>query len=234
MSSSVGVALICACHRFGWPVAAGGSQSIADALASYVREHGGTIETGVRVGSLSELPPADAVVLDLAPRAVADIAGDRLPGRVARAYRRYRHGPGAFKVDLAVERRRAVDERAGPPRPARSTSDRPLRGDRRRRARRQPRAHARAPVRPGRPAVPRRPRRARRRPPPGLGLRPRPAAATPATPPTRSSSQIERFAPGLRERIVASSVSTPPASRTRTPTTSAATSSPAPTTRSRS
>ena len=53
--------------------------------------------------SLASSPDADAVVLDLAPAAVAEIAGDRLPGRVARAYRRYRHGPGAFKVDLAVE-----------------------------------------------------------------------------------------------------------------------------------
>lgn len=103
MSSSVGMALICACHRFGWPVARGGSQAIADALAAVVREHGGRIETGRRVRSLAELPAADAVVLDLAPRAVADVAGDRLPRRVARAYRRYRHGPGAFKVDLAVE-----------------------------------------------------------------------------------------------------------------------------------
>src|SRR5207302_6052935 len=60
-------------------------------------------ETGVRVRSLAELPPADAVLLDLAPRAVADVAGDRLPARVQRAYRRWQHGPGAFKVDLAVE-----------------------------------------------------------------------------------------------------------------------------------
>jgi phytoene dehydrogenase-like protein len=55
------------------------------------------------VGSLSELAEADIVALDLAPGAVADIAGDRLPARIARAYRRYRHGPGAFKLDLAVE-----------------------------------------------------------------------------------------------------------------------------------
>jgi phytoene dehydrogenase-like protein len=67
-----------------------------------VSEHGGHFETGRRVRSLSELPAADAVVLDLAPGAVAEIAGERLPARVARAYRRYRHGPGAFKVDLAV------------------------------------------------------------------------------------------------------------------------------------
>ncbi len=103
MSSAVGMALICACHRFGWPVARGGSRSIADALAAVVLENGGRIETGRPVRSLDELPAADAVVLDLAPGAVAEIAGERLPSGVARAYRRYKHGPGAFKVDLAVE-----------------------------------------------------------------------------------------------------------------------------------
>jgi len=103
LSSAPGMALTCACHRNGWPVARGGSQAIADALAAVVREHGGRIETGRPVRSLDELPAADAVVLDLAPGAAADIAGERLPARVARAYRRYRHGPGAFKVDLAVE-----------------------------------------------------------------------------------------------------------------------------------
>jgi phytoene dehydrogenase-like protein len=103
MSSAVGTALISACHRYGWAVARGGSRSITDALAAVVAEHGGTIETGRPVTSLDELPDADAVVLDLAPAAIVDIAGDRLPGRVRRAYRRYKHGPGAFKVDLAVE-----------------------------------------------------------------------------------------------------------------------------------
>ncbi|MGH2983899.1 MAG: phytoene desaturase family protein [Solirubrobacterales bacterium] len=103
MSSSVGCALIAAGHRYGWAVAKGGSRSITDALASVLAEHGGRIETGRRVGSLTELPDAEIVALDLAPGAVAEIAGDRLPARVARAYRRYRHGPGAFKVDLAVE-----------------------------------------------------------------------------------------------------------------------------------
>lgn len=103
MSSSVGCALIDACHAFGWPVARGGSGSIADALASVLAEHGGVIETGRPVGSLAELPKAEIVVFDLAPQAVAEIAGERLPPRVARAYRRYRHGPGAFKLDLAVE-----------------------------------------------------------------------------------------------------------------------------------
>jgi phytoene dehydrogenase-like protein len=102
MSSSVGMALICAGHKYGWPVARGGSRAISDALAAVVEEHGGSLETGRRVVSLSELPSADAVVLDLAPGAVANIAGEKLPPRIARAYRRYRHGPGVFKVDLAV------------------------------------------------------------------------------------------------------------------------------------
>jgi phytoene dehydrogenase-like protein len=103
MSSSVGCALIDACHAFGWPVAKGGSQSIADALASVLRENGGKIETGQRVTSTTDLTGVDVLVFDLAPAAVAKIAGDRLPARVARSYRRYRHGPGAFKLDLAVE-----------------------------------------------------------------------------------------------------------------------------------
>ena len=103
MSSSVGMALTCACHHFGWPVARGGSRAITDALAAALRAHGGVIETSHEVRSLDELPASAAVVLDLAPSRVAALAGDRLPPRVARAYRRYRHGPGAFKVDFAVE-----------------------------------------------------------------------------------------------------------------------------------
>jgi phytoene dehydrogenase-like protein len=96
------MALVCAGHSYGWPVARGGSRAISGALAAVIREHGGSLETGRQVTSLSELPKTDAVVLDLAPGAVAEIAGELLPARVARAYRRYRHGPGAFKVDLAV------------------------------------------------------------------------------------------------------------------------------------
>lgn len=103
MSSAVGMALTCAAHTWGWPVAVGGSRAITDALAAALAEHGGSIETGVEVGALDELGSADVVVFDLAPGAVAEIAGERLPARVARAYRRYRHGPGAFKLDLAVE-----------------------------------------------------------------------------------------------------------------------------------
>jgi phytoene dehydrogenase-like protein len=102
-SSAIGMALICSGHAYGWPVAKGGSVAIAEALAGVVGENGGRIETGHRVRSLAELPAADVVALDLAPRAVVELAGERLPARVARAYRRYKHGPGAFKLDLAVE-----------------------------------------------------------------------------------------------------------------------------------
>jgi phytoene dehydrogenase-like protein len=103
LSAAVGTALICACHTFGWPVASGGSQSIIDALTAVLVEHGGRVETGVRVRSLAELPRVDATILDLAPRRVAEVAEGRLPARVERAFRRYRPAPGAFKVDLAVE-----------------------------------------------------------------------------------------------------------------------------------
>jgi phytoene dehydrogenase-like protein len=102
-SAAIGMALTCAGHAYGWPVAKGGSVAISNAWASVIREHGGRIETGRRVRSLDELPAADAVVLDLSPRAVLELAGERLPVRVARAYRRFKHGPGAFKLDLAVE-----------------------------------------------------------------------------------------------------------------------------------
>jgi phytoene dehydrogenase-like protein len=103
LSSSIGMGMVCACHNVGWPVARGGSQAISDALASVLTENGGRIETGRPVRSLDELPPADAVVLDLAPTVVAETAGERLPDKVARAYRRYRHGPAAFKLDFAVQ-----------------------------------------------------------------------------------------------------------------------------------
>jgi len=99
LSAAVGMALTTACHSVGWPVAAGGSQAIAAALASVLAEHGGRIETGVRVRSAAELGSPDIVAFDLAPAGVAAIVGDRLPSRVARAYRRYQYGPAAFKVD---------------------------------------------------------------------------------------------------------------------------------------
>lgn len=103
LTSAIGLGIITAGHRYGWPVASGGSHSITKALAQLLLDLGGKIETGVNVRTASQLPPADVTLFDLAPGAVAEILGDRLPGRVARAYRKFRHGPGAFKVDFAVE-----------------------------------------------------------------------------------------------------------------------------------
>ena len=102
-TSAVGLMILLAGHLKGWVVAEGGSQAIADALAADLAQHGGLIETGRPVRSADDLPPSDVVLLDVSPIAAAAILGDRLPDRVAKAYRRYRHGPGAFKVDFAVE-----------------------------------------------------------------------------------------------------------------------------------
>ena len=103
LSSAIGLGILTAGHRHGWAVAEGGSRAITDALAALVLDLGGKIETGVRVRSASQLPACDVVVWDVAPPALAQILGDRLPSRVGRAYRRFRFGPAAFKVDFAVE-----------------------------------------------------------------------------------------------------------------------------------
>lgn len=103
MTTAVGRMLIVAGHARGWVIAKGGSQAIADALLDDIERHGGKIETNVRVTSVDDLPPTDVVMLDLSPSIAADILGDRLPTRVARSYRRFRHGPGAFKVDFAID-----------------------------------------------------------------------------------------------------------------------------------
>jgi phytoene dehydrogenase-like protein len=103
MSAAIGVTLGTAAHRYGWPVAEGGSAAIITAMISLLEEHGAQFETGVRVTSLDELGTPDIVMLDVAPAAAARIAGDRMPGRVARALTKYRHGPGVFKVDFAIQ-----------------------------------------------------------------------------------------------------------------------------------
>jgi phytoene dehydrogenase-like protein len=103
LTSAIGLGIITAGHANGWPVAAGGSQAITNAFEAVLTELGGKIETGVRITAASQLPPADITVFDLSPTAIAGILGDRLPKRVRRAFDRFRYGPGAFKVDFAVE-----------------------------------------------------------------------------------------------------------------------------------
>jgi phytoene dehydrogenase-like protein len=90
-------------HAVGWPVSRGGSQAIADALVADVEAHGGRVTTGWRVSSLDELPPARATLLDVSPTALLGLAGDRLSPRYARGLRRYRYGAGVFKVDWALD-----------------------------------------------------------------------------------------------------------------------------------
>ena len=90
-------------HAFGWPLPKGGSQSIADALASYLRSLGGEIFTGVRVRSVNEVPETRTVLFDLTPRQVLEVAGEHFSGRYQDALRRYRYGPGVFKLDLALD-----------------------------------------------------------------------------------------------------------------------------------
>jgi phytoene dehydrogenase-like protein len=102
-TAAVGATFIAAGHHDGWPVAAGGSQAITSALASLLTSLGGTIQTGVRISSLAELPDTRVSIFDTSPTALVSIAGDQLPSGVRRAFTRWRSGPAAFKVDLAVE-----------------------------------------------------------------------------------------------------------------------------------
>lgn len=89
-------------HATGWSVPRGGTQAITDALVADLRRHGGTVETGRPVADLAELDPAQAYVLDTTPSMAARILGDRLPPRRARAMHRFRHGNGAAKVDFLL------------------------------------------------------------------------------------------------------------------------------------
>jgi phytoene dehydrogenase-like protein len=102
-SAAFGLMLGLLGHAAGWPLARGGSQTIADALAGYLRSLGGEIETGRRVGSLWELSVARIILLDVTPRGFLSLAGDRLPAGYRRRLERYRYGPGVFKLDWALD-----------------------------------------------------------------------------------------------------------------------------------
>jgi phytoene dehydrogenase-like protein len=101
-SSAVGLVLSAAGHATGWPVAAGGAQAISDALAGYLQSLGGRIETGHTVSSLSELQDYDAILCDISPRQLSRIADAELPDAYKQRLLNYRYGPGAFKVDWAL------------------------------------------------------------------------------------------------------------------------------------
>lgn len=103
LSSAPGLMLAAAAHAHGWPVAEGGSQSITDALIARLEKVGVRIETGVRVTSRDQLDDPDVLLLDVTASAALELLGEPLPGRTQRAYRRFRHGPAAHKVDYAIE-----------------------------------------------------------------------------------------------------------------------------------
>ncbi len=102
-TGAVGLALGLFGHAYGWPFPRGGSQAIANAFASYLRSLGGEIECGRRVESLAELRRARLVLLDVTPRQLLALAGDALPSFYRRRLAGYRYGPGAFKLDLALD-----------------------------------------------------------------------------------------------------------------------------------
>jgi phytoene dehydrogenase-like protein len=102
LTSAVGLMLGVAGHAVGWPLPRGGSQRISDVMAGILRSMGGEVVTGWRVGSLGELPPARAYLFDTSPRGMARICGDRLPAGFRGKLERYRYGPGAFKLDWAL------------------------------------------------------------------------------------------------------------------------------------
>ena len=101
-TTAFGLVLALLGHKNGWPITKGGSQSIANALAAHFKDFGGEILTGQRVESLSQLPAAKAILCDLTPRQVVQVAGDSLASGFRRRLSRYRYGPAAFKLDWAL------------------------------------------------------------------------------------------------------------------------------------
>ena len=103
LTAAAGVMLGGAGHVAGWPVAKGGSQRIADALVAELGRLGGRVETGRRVRGIDELPSATVVLFDTSPRDLLAIAGSRFPKRYRQRLARYRYGPGVFKIDYALD-----------------------------------------------------------------------------------------------------------------------------------
>jgi len=101
-SAAFGWVLGIAAHAAGWPIPRGGSQLIANALASYFKTLGGCITTNTRVRSLDEIDKSALILCDVTPRQFLALAGSRLPDRFAGQLKAYRYGPGVFKIDWAL------------------------------------------------------------------------------------------------------------------------------------
>ncbi|HZD05930.1 MAG TPA: NAD(P)/FAD-dependent oxidoreductase, partial [Longimicrobiales bacterium] len=102
LTSAFGLVLPTLAHLHGWPYARGGSQSLADALTGYLLGLGGKVETGRLITDLTQLPPARVILADVSPRALAGLLEGRVPEAMLKPYRRFRRGPGVFKVDYAL------------------------------------------------------------------------------------------------------------------------------------
>lgn len=101
-TGGIGLLLTALAHSAGWPVVTGGSARVTDAMARAVLAGGGRLETGRWVRSLADLPPARAVLLDVSPRGLVALAGETLPAGYRDALTRFRHGAGVCKVDFAL------------------------------------------------------------------------------------------------------------------------------------
>lgn len=101
-SSAIALVLMISGHCYGWPIPEGGSQKIAEALAAYFRNLGGEIRTGHEVRHFNDLPTSRAFLFDTAPRQILRVFSDQLNVRDRRAYERYRYGMGVYKIDYAV------------------------------------------------------------------------------------------------------------------------------------
>ncbi len=102
LSSAFALVMGALAHSIGWPIASGGAQHISDALSHVFTSLGGRIRTESRVGTLAELDGRDAILCDVTPRQFLDLAGSRIPQGFRRALKRYEYGPGVFKVDWAL------------------------------------------------------------------------------------------------------------------------------------
>lgn len=102
-TSAIGLVLMTAAHRQGWPLPKGGTQLLADALAGYFRSLGGVIQTDTYISSLAQLPSAKAVLFDITPRQLLTIAGHRFSSLYQCQLKKYRYGMGVFKIDWALD-----------------------------------------------------------------------------------------------------------------------------------
>jgi len=103
LTSAFGLTLMVLAHTTGWPVVEGGSGQLVAAMTAELTELGGSITSGTWIERLDQLPVAQAVLLDVTPRQLLGLAGDRLPASYGRAMRRYQYGPGVCKVDWALD-----------------------------------------------------------------------------------------------------------------------------------